>query len=181
MAERVAGRSDSGQPRNDFLVPIVLRDLAVQGIEDPAVRFEQTLHAAFGSAAHFALIHPEFPFDGGDHHLGIGEGELLLRIEQAGHVVVVKMRDDHDVDILPIDAGGFHVRARKAAGGAGFRTRRLAVTCVDQYELRAGIDNERRERNRDLRRIFRVRSFTREEPNVAVRVFVSSGVVVLKK
>ena len=92
------------------------------------------------------VVHPELPFRRRHHDLGIGEDQLVVLVLDAVDVVGVEMRDDDEVDRFRIDAGGDKIGAQHAGRGRDL----AAGTGIDQHELLAGIDDQRRKRRRQL-------------------------------
>ncbi len=144
VADAVPHRRNRHDAGRELLVPLILRHLAAERVEYPAIVLEQVFHAALGGAAHLAVVHPELPFRRRHQHFRVWESELVALVDQAIHVIAVEMRDDHRVDVGHLDAGGGEVLRQLAELALGLLEGARAAAGVEQDELRAGVDHDRR-------------------------------------
>jgi hypothetical protein len=115
---------------------------------DPNTRREigEVTLLVFRHGRQLGFVHPERPFRRWHHDLRIRECELLVLGPKAVDMVSVEVRDHDGINLFRIETGRGQIvhEARRGrnepAGGAG----------IDEHELRAGIDHERRKRNHHL-------------------------------
>ena len=95
---------------------------------------------------HIGVVHPEIPFRLRHRDFGVGKNQIVVLVFDAVDVVGMEMRDHNEVDGLRIDTGCGEISAERAGG----RSDLTAGAGVDQHNLLAGIDDQRREWRREL-------------------------------
>ncbi len=95
------------------------------------------------------LAGPELPLLARHHDLRIRKGQRAIGQANPVDVVAVHVRQQHNVDVLGVDAGSLKVLQRATDRAFARFEIRDAVAGIDQHKLGAGVDELRIERHRD--------------------------------
>ena len=99
----MTGRVPRGADRRNtgcyLLVPLVgPQTLIYLACKDAAVVLKQLFHAAFGSATHLPVVHPEFVFAGRDQDFGVRKTQSAISTQKTVDVILMIVRDDDRID-----------------------------------------------------------------------------------